>query len=400
MRPSERLGPHSRCPPLQIAWNNHSSLGLTFLMTVALIVVVLVLGFANGANDNFKPMATVYGSRTLSYRQSITLATVAQIIGSLASVVLAAGLVKAFGGKGLVPDETVASPAFLMAVGSGAAVAVLVATRIGMPISTTHGLLGGLAGAGLAIAPTDLAWSALGSRFALPLLVSPLLAVGATVLIYPILRGTRRRMGIGSETCLCVGEVATASDAVPSGGACQVQCAATVTIGDSAACREQYVGAVAGINAQRVVDGLHISSGFTLGVARGLNDTPKVLALLVAASWSGIPIQMSLAIIAVAMAAGGLLQARRVANTLSRRITEMNTGQGLLANVVASSLVIGASFASLPVSTTHVSTSAIFGIGAWNRRTDWSVVGEILMAWLFTLPVAAAVAWVGASALQ
>ncbi|MFQ5417327.1 MAG: inorganic phosphate transporter, partial [Myxococcota bacterium] len=87
-------------------------------------------------------------------------------------------------------------------------------------------------------------------------------------------------------------------------------------------------------------------------------------------------------------AAGGWLRARRVAETLAHRITSLTHGQGLLANTISSSLVIGASLMGSPVSTTHVSTGALFGIGMWNDQTEWRMVRGILMAWLTTLPLA------------
>ncbi len=92
------------------------------------------------------------------------------------------------------------------------------------------------------------------------------------------------------------------------------------------------------------------------------------------------------------MAAGGWLRAQRVAETLAHRITPLSHGQGLLSNGIASSLVIGASLLGSPVSTTHVSAGAVFGIGLWNDRTDWWRVTGIIGAWITTLPFAAAVA--------
>lgn len=90
------------------------------------------------------------------------------------------------------------------------------------------------------------------------------------------------------------------------------------------------------------------------------------------------------------MAAGGLIQSRRVAETLAHKITGMNHGQGLTANLITSLVVIFASKLGMPVSTTHVSSGALFGIGAVNGRARWGVIARIVMAWVITLPVAAA----------
>jgi PiT family inorganic phosphate transporter len=94
-------------------------------------------------------------------------------------------------------------------------------------------------------------------------------------------------------------------------------------------------------------------------------------------------------LVAAAMAIGGLLNARRVAITMSRRITPLNPGQGFTANIVTSALVILASRIGLPVSTTHVSVGSLFGIGLITREANRRVVSGILVSWILTLPIAA-----------
>ena len=92
------------------------------------------------------------------------------------------------------------------------------------------------------------------------------------------------------------------------------------------------------------------------------------------------------------MALGGWLAARRVADTLARKITPMTPAEGLAGNLATSLLVVGASRLGLPVSTTHVSTGGIFGIGAASGRLRRRMASEVVMAWVVTLPVAAALA--------
>lgn len=98
----------------------------------------------------------------------------------------------------------------------------------------------------------------------------------------------------------------------------------------------------------------------------------------------------SIALVGVAMALGGLLRAGQVAETMSRRITVMNHGQGFTANLLTGLIVIGASRFGLPVSTTHVSCGALFGIGAVTKQAHWAMIGKILGAWVTTLPLGAA----------
>ena len=148
-----------------------------------------------------------------------------------------------------------------------------------------------------------------------------------------------------------------------------------------------YRGRVLGINAQKMLDGAHYASAGMVSFARGLNDTPKIVALLLAVQ--GLALSYGMLAVAVAMAAGGLLNARKVAETMSRKITPMNPGQGFTANLVTGLLVVVASRFGLPVSTTHVSVGSIFGIGTVTRAANTKVVGQIVLSWVLTLPLAA-----------
>src|SRR5919106_2975270 len=111
-----------------------------------LILAGLSLAYANGANDNFKGVATLFGSGTTDYRRALAWATATTFLGSLAAVLLAGKLLKNFSGKGLVDDSLMTNADYTAAVALGAALTVLLATRLGMPISTTHSLVGSLVG--------------------------------------------------------------------------------------------------------------------------------------------------------------------------------------------------------------------------------------------------------------
>ncbi|MBI1834497.1 MAG: inorganic phosphate transporter, partial [Burkholderiales bacterium] len=100
-------------------------------MTWLIFIAALFVSFSNGANDNFKGFATVWGSDTLTYRRALSLATIATLAGSLTSLLLADTLVQQFSGKGLVPDTVASMPGFVFSVASGTAITVLLATRLG-----------------------------------------------------------------------------------------------------------------------------------------------------------------------------------------------------------------------------------------------------------------------------
>ena len=357
-------------------------------MTLALILLaVACLAYANGANDNFKGVATLFGSGTTNYRRALAWATLTTLLGSLTAVLLAGRLLKAFTGSGLVDGGLAAAPGYAAAVALGAGLTVLLATRLGMPVSTTHALVGALFGAGwMAGSSVDMARLAQG--FFTPLLLSPLLAVVAVALCHPLLRGVRQRWGITEETCFCIGTEAV--EVVPvldhTAALARVE-QLTATLDSPVVCRRRYSGRLLGVQVGAVVDQLHYLSAGVVSFARGLNDTPKIAALLLVVPT--LETFGSAAAVGVAIAVGGLLAARRVAETMSSRITPMTHGQGLTANLITGAIVIGASRLGLPVSTTHVSCGALFGIGTATRQGNAAMIGKILGAWLLTLPLGA-----------
>ncbi len=124
-----------------------------------------------------------------------------------------------------------------------------------------------------------------------------------------------------------------------------------------------------------------------MSFARGLNDTPKIVALMLLIK--GLGIEWGTLAVAFGMAAGGLLNARKVAATMSKKITPLNHGQGFTTNIITGTLVILASRMGIPVSTTHVSVGSLFGIGLITKTANPRIVYQILMSWVLTLPVAA-----------
>jgi PiT family inorganic phosphate transporter len=300
-------------------------------------LAVLFLAYANGANDNFKGVASLFGSETTDYRKSILWATVTTAAGSIAATLLAGELMRKFSGKGLVPDALISQPLFLLAVATGAGSTVLLASRFGFPISTTHGLTGALIGAGLAHDPGAVQFVKLWESFARPLLMSPVLAILSGALIYHSLRAVRLAPG----------------------------------------------------HPVRSLNLLHFLSAGAVSFARGLNDTPKIAALALAIPIPCLGSHASLTVIGLGMALGGWLSARRVAETMSHKITGMNPGQGFAANLSTALLVTTASVHGLPVSTTHVSVGSLLGVGITTSQAKWHTVIPVLLSWLVTLPCSA-----------
>ena len=358
------------------------------MLLILLFLAVLLLTYSNGANDNFKGVATLWGSGTLAYRPALVLATVATFAGSVCSYFFAEELIKNISGKGLVPDDIIQSVAFVLAVALGAALTVLLATRYGFPVSTTHGLVGALVGAGLVAVGPAVNFAKLGSTFFLPLVAGPMLAVGLGSLVYVLFRQGRRAAGITEESCVCVGETWVPVASAPTAAFTALP-TLQGSVGSAAECQNLYQGKFLGLDFQPFINSLHYASAAAMSFARGLNDTPKLLGLLLVCKFFAMPVNVLVLAVAMAMAIGGWLNARKVADTMSKKISRLNHGQGFTANLVTSALVIFASKLGLPVSTTHVSVGSICGIGLVNGTANSREIAKIGLSWLLTLPVAA-----------
>ncbi|MEH2214290.1 inorganic phosphate transporter [Nostoc sp.] len=320
------------------------------MLLISLFLATLFLAYSNGANDNFKGVATLFGSRTSSYQTAILWATFTTFAGAITATFLAGSLIKNFSGKGLLPNAIANSPEFHLAVAIATGLTVIIATLMGFPISTTHSLTGALVGAGLVAIGLQVNFAALGTSFVLPLLLSSIVAIPLGAGIYS-LSGY-----INSKLHLPVN--------------------------------------------QKMIDGCHFLSAGIVSFARGLNDTPKIVSLILIIEYFSI--QGGAIVIAIAMALGGLLNSQKVAITMSEKITSMNQTQGLSANIVTGVLVIAATRFGLPVSTTYVSVGSIFGVGLISKKSksNTRVFYQILLSWILTLPTAAIISAITYRLLQ
>ncbi len=310
-----------------------------FELEVLFFVIVAGLAFANGANDNFKGVATLWGGGDLTYRQAWFVANAATLLGACIAVYLGSEVAKTFSGKGVVGQDVLESYAFAMAFAGGAAATVFLATFLRYPISTTHSILGSLAGAGVALTMGEVNLQPLINKGAIPLLMSPLIAAALTYVLWKI----------GSK--LMSPSRLTAS-------------------------------------LERLSRPLHILSGSAVCFSRAVNDTPKIASIALLGGAAGMSHVAVYASIGIVMTLGGVLFARRIAVVMSQKITKMSNAEGLTGNLVTAFLVIFASKMGLAVSTTHVSVGALFGIGAENGKADKRKMIEIVLSWVLTLPIA------------
>ena len=358
------------------------------LAAVGVVVLAAGVAFANGTNDISKGIATLVGSGVSNFRAAVIWGTVWTVAGGLLAAFVSQGLVETFSGKGFL-DQPITGFAFLASVALGAAAWVLFASRTGLPVSTTHAIAGALAGAALAAQGAGaLHWATFAKKIALPLGLSPLVSIGLMYAISPLLA---RAVARAESYCVCL-ERRAGSPVFSPGGAIALSTIGVAPMAAATEACDQSLGVTARVS---VLDGLHWLSSALTSFARGLNDTPKIVALGVAASVVlAIDGALTYVLVALFIGAGSLVGGFRVTETLARKVTPMTPGEGFAANLVTTLLVSLASVYALPVSTTQVSSSAIIGIGLrrGGRGVHWGKVREMLYAWIVTLPAAALVA--------
>src|SRR5438094_3312390 len=307
-------------------------------MELSLFVFVLALAYANGTNDVSKAIATLVGSGVANYRTAVIWGTIWTTVGAAASGVVAGAMLNTFS-SGLFQPGVSAPPALAGAVLIGAIAWVLVASRTGMPVSTTHALSGALLGAGLVGVGSDgLMWSAMTQNIALPLLLSPVLALSLSLVLHPVIRVIAGRW---EGTCLCVMPASRALVTVDAHGN-------TRTLFQASALGQSVVTVPsqcdrAGLRGVTIgLDTIHwISSGLT-SLARGVNDAPKILAMLLlggtVGAWPSGTVKVAVfAGAALAMGLGSLIGGYRVTEVLAEKVTRLDQVEGLSANVATSS---------------------------------------------------------------
>ncbi|MGH7256658.1 MAG: inorganic phosphate transporter, partial [Nitrospirales bacterium] len=240
------------------------------------LLLVLALAFANGSNDVSKAIATLVGSGVTNLRGALLWGTCWTVLGAVLASLAATAMLDTFS-TGLLQPGLQPSSAFALGVLVGSLGWVLLASWAGLPVSTTHAITGSIVGASLvAFDAQGILWSALAGKIVLPLLVSPVLALGLALFLHSGVRMARDRW---EGTCLCVMPAQRALVAIDERGMTRTLFQAS-TFGSPVAdvpakCeRAGLRGLVVG------PDSIHwMSSGLT-ALARGMNDTPKILAML------------------------------------------------------------------------------------------------------------------------
>ncbi len=402
-----------------------SFLGLPIILWLA-AGLALYMAWAIGANDVANAMGTSVGSRALSIRQAVVLAALLEFAGAF----LVGGHVTDTVRKDILDTTLLASRHDLLLFGmlgslASAGTLLLLATRIGLPVSTTHAIVGAIVGFGaVGLGPDAVMWGKV-AQIAASWVTSPLFGGVLAFLIFNLVRvlildrddpvAEARRFGpfffflvtfvIGLVT-LFKGLKNLNLD-FDLGGAV----ALSVVLG--------LVGAAAGRiflmrvqtrdddspetrfrNVERVFAVLQIMTAASVAFAHGSNDVANAIGPLAAIVGvvQGAAVAGKTAVAPWMLMVGGLgivlglaTWGYRVMETIGRRITELTPSRGFAAELAAALTIVLASRLGIPVSTTHILVGAVLGVGLARGigALDLRVVGKILVSWVATLPVAA-----------
>ena len=314
------------------------------LILVLLVLVALAFDFMNGFHDAANSIATIVSTRVLTPRVAVVWAAFFNFVAAFGFGVAVATTV----GKGIVAPEAV-DHAVIFAALVAAFLWDLITWRYGLPSSSSHALIAGLAGAGVAKAGFGVLLPAGLVKVVVFIVVSPLVGflLGALFMLV-IIRLVYR--------------------------------AAPATI-DRAFRRLQLVSA----------------AGYSLG--HGTNDAQKTMGIITILLYSSgymkefhVPVWVILTCHA-AIAAGTLAGGWRIVKTMGMRITKLRPIGGFSAETAGAITLLGTALWGIPVSTTHTITGAIMGVGATHRLSAvrWGVARQIIWAWILTIPISAAV---------
>jgi PiT family inorganic phosphate transporter len=314
---------------------------------IIILVVLLAILFdiSNGWNDAANAIATVVSTRVLTPLQAVLLATFMNILGAFASTAVAKTI-----GKGIVDPTLITQSVIASALCAGFLWNTMM-TFIGMPVSASHALIGGLIGAVVAFGGVEILNFQGLTKIFTALLISP---------VFGIIFGYLLMKSILKFFC-----------------------------NFSPGIINKYFGR------------LQIISSSFMAFSHGMNDAQKVMGIITAALVSGgflksleIPFWVILTC-ALAMGFGTAIGGWRVIKTLGVHMLKLQPVNGFAAETAATAVIVGASQLGLPVSTTHVISTSIMGVGATKRLSAvrWGVARKIVMAWIFTLPMCAAMGW-------
>jgi inorganic phosphate transporter, PiT family len=315
------------------------------LLLLAVLALSVAFDYINGFHDTANAIATSVSTRALKPEHAILLSATANFAGALTGTAVAKTI-----GVGLV-ESTDTDLVVVAAALIGAITWNLITWRLGIPSSSSHALIGGLLGATIVAAGTDaVKWDGVFWKVIVPLLASPILGITLGFLFMVVL-----------------------------------------------------LNAFRGANPQRLNSRFRrlqvISAGY-MAFSHGSNDAQKTMGIMTLALFSAgvidefaVPLPVIL-IAATAISLGTAAGGWRIIKTMGQRVVKLDPIHGFAAETTAATIILAASAVGAPVSTTHVISTAIMGVGSSIRvsAVRWGIAGDIVTAWVLTIPAAGLVA--------
>ncbi len=327
-------------------------------LLVAVIVFALIFDYINGFHDAANAIATVVSTGVLPIRTAVILAGILNFFGAITGTAVAKTIASGFADPGLVTQTVVLSALI------GACAWNLITWWYGIPSSSSHALIGALAGAVVAKGGVGaFKWGALQKKVLVPLVASPTIGFVFAFILMIVLLWIVRRMRPGTV--------------------------------------------------HRSARRLQLVSAMSMAFAHGSNDAQKSMGIITLAliafvtaghhegmpAWflphgDGVPSWVIISC-AAAIALGTMAGGKRIIKTMGTKIIRISPLQGFVAETAGALTILGASHFGVPVSTTHCINACIMGVGASKRvsAVRWGVAGNILMAWVLTLPLSGALSW-------
>jgi PiT family inorganic phosphate transporter len=316
------------------------------ILLAVTVIAALVFDYTNGAHDAANAIATVVSTKVISPKTAVLMATALNLLGALTG-----GKVAATMGKGLVEPQVVAGcQTIVLAAVAGGISWNVITWWLGLPSSSSHALIGGLIGAAVAHGGWGVVlYRSFVLKVLLPLALSPLLGflLGYALFLALVWLTWRR-----------------------SPGPCHA-----------------------------LFRRLQVISACFMALSHGSNDAQKTMGIITLSLFSygliesiSVPFWVQLAC-ALAISLGTANGGWKIIRTMGHRICKLEPVHGFAAETAAASAIFGASALGAPISTTHVISASIMGVGSVRRLTAvrWNVAGHMLMAWISTIPAAAAI---------
>jgi PiT family inorganic phosphate transporter len=316
----------------------------SFAFVVFVIIVALSFDFINGFHDAANSIATIVSTRVLKPKQAVLFAAFFNCVAGIFIGVQVATTV----GTGIIKPNILDNFLILSAL-AGAIIWNLITWWLSLPSSSSHALIGGLIGAGLVKAGESvLVWTGI-IKTAIFIILSPAVGLLLGLILMIFVLNTFRTTSVHQ--------------------------------------------------ADHVFRRLQLLSAAVYSLSHGMNDAQKTMGVIAMVLFTGgylgssfyIPLWVEIACYTV-LALGTMAGGWRIVKTMGTKITKLQPMGGFCAETAAAISIIGASVAGIPVSTTHTITGAIMGVGATKRLTAvrWGIAGDILWAWILTIPISAA----------